>query len=69
MTYGTGNERGDRMSFSSKVKEELSRECNEARHCCIAEMAAIISMCGRVIFDADNRISIKIHTENVTVAR
>ena len=57
------------MSFSSKVKEELSKECNEARHCCIAEISAIISMCGRVIFDENGHVSIKIHTENVTVAR
>ncbi|MGN0205181.1 MAG: DNA-binding protein WhiA [Coprococcus sp.] len=57
------------MSFSSKVKEELSKECNEPRHCCIAEISAIISMCGRVIFDENDCVSIKIHTENVTVAR
>ena len=57
------------MSFSSKVKEELSRECNSPRHCCIAETAAIISMCGKVIFDEKDRVRIEIHTENVTVAR
>ena len=57
------------MSFSSKVKEELSKECNSPRHCCIAETAAIISMCGKVIFDENDRVRIEIHTENVTVAR
>ena len=57
------------MSFSSKVKEELSKDCNSPRHCCIAETAAIISMCGRVIFDEKDRVRIEIHTENVTVAR
>ena len=57
------------MSFSSKVKEELSKECNSPRHCCIAEMAAIISMCGKVIFDEKDHVRIEIHTENVTVAR
>ena len=57
------------MSFSSKVKEELSKECNSPRHCCIAETAAIISMCGKVIFDEKDRVRIEIHTENVTVAR
>ena len=57
------------MSFSSKVKEELSKECNSPRHCCIAETAAIISMCGKVIFDEKDHVRIEIHTENVTVAR
>ena len=57
------------MSFSSKVKEELSKECNSPRHCCIAETAAIISMCGKVIFDEKEHVRIEIHTENVTVAR
>ena len=57
------------MSFSSQVKEELSKECNNPRHCCIAETAAIISMCGKVIFDEKDRVRIEIHTENVTVAR
>ena len=57
------------MSFSSKVKEELSKECNSPRHCCIAETAAIISMCGKVIFDEKDHDRIEIHTENVTVAR
>ena len=36
------------MSFSSEVKEELSRQISTARHCQIAEIAAIISMCGGV---------------------
>jgi len=57
------------MSFSSKVKEELSKDCNNPRHCCIAETAAIISMCGKVIFDEKDRVRIEIHTENVNVAR
>ena len=57
------------MSFSSKVKEELSKDCNNPRHCCIAETAAIISMCGKVFFDEKDRVRIEIHTENVTVAR
>lgn len=57
------------MSFSSKVKEELSKDCNNPRHCCIAETAAIISICGKVIFDEKDRVRIEIHTENVTVAR
>ncbi len=43
------------MSFSSRVKEELSRQESTARHCQIAEIAAIISLCGRVEIDEDGR--------------
>ncbi len=57
------------MSYASKVKDELSRQMPSARHCQIAEIAAIISMCGRISISADNRYGIKIHTENVAVAR
>ena len=57
------------MSFSSKIKEELSRQMSPARHCRIAETAAILSLCGRIQISGDDRYGIKIHTENVTVAR
>ena len=57
------------MSFSSRVKEELSRQISPARHCQIAETAAILSLCGRVQISAEDRYCIKIHTENVAVAR
>ena len=36
------------MSFSSEVKEELSRHLPTARHCQIAETAAILSLCGQI---------------------
>ncbi|MDY3919495.1 MAG: DNA-binding protein WhiA [Candidatus Limivivens sp.] len=57
------------MSFSSEVKEELSRHISPARHCQIAEIAAIISMCGGVSISSDDKYSLKIHTENISVAR
>jgi len=57
------------MSFSSHIKEELSRQLSPARHCQIAEISAILSLCGRIQISGDDRYSIKIHTENVTVAR
>ena len=57
------------MSFSSKVKDELSHQCSPARHCQIAETAAIISLCGRVQISAQNHYCVKIHTENAAVAR
>ena len=57
------------MSYASRIKDELSRQLSPARHCQIAEIAAIISLCGRISISADNRYCMKIHTENVAVAR
>ncbi|MDO5416685.1 MAG: DNA-binding protein WhiA [Lachnospiraceae bacterium] len=57
------------MSYASKVKDELSRQEPAARHCQIAEIAAILSLCGRISISADDRYCIKIHTENIAVAR
>ena len=48
------------MSFSSEVKEELSKTAVSARHCRIAELAALISFCGKVTVDEDNSYSMKI---------
>ena len=55
------------MSFSSRVKDELSRQVPAARHCQIAETAAILSLCGRVKISASDHFTIEIHTENVVV--
>lgn len=57
------------MSFSKEVKDELSRQISTARHCLIAETAAVISLCGRILITERDRYILKIHTENITVAR
>lgn len=57
------------MSFSSDVKDELSRQFSSARHCQIAEVAAIISLCGKVSILKEGQFSVRVHTENVAVAR
>ena len=57
------------MSFSGQVKEELYRHLDNARHCRIAETAAIISICGSTVLEEEGRYSLKIHTENPAVAR
>lgn len=57
------------MSFSSKVKDELSRLKGHEEHCLIAEMAAIITMCGNVETDRNGGLRIELHTENAAVAR
>lgn len=56
------------MSFSSEVKDELSKHISSARHCQIAEIAAITVMCGEIIQKSDGNI-IKISTENEAVIR
>ena len=57
------------ISFSGKIKEELAKHWSDARHCQIAELTAIISLCGRVTIDSRERYGIKVKTENVSVAR
>ena len=56
------------MSFSSNVKSELAHCFGKARHCNIAEVAAMLNMCGHISKNGDV-FCIKIQTENVTVAR
>lgn len=53
------------MSFSGMVKEELSRQISSARHCRLAEMAALLSACGR--WEQGEKLLIQ--TENAAVVR
>ena len=57
------------MSFSRKVKEELVNQVSPARHCAIAEFAAIFTLCGKIKRDEENQVYLQIDTENLTVAR
>ena len=57
------------MSFSSEVKEELSRHTGTARHCQIPEFAAIAGLCGRISSAGDGSVTLVISTENEIVAR
>lgn len=57
------------MSFSGKMKEELENVCQEARHCRLAELAGIISVCGRIHFTENKVKSIDFLSENVLAAR
>lgn len=57
------------MSFSGKIKEELEERIGTARHCLIAELTAIISLCGSVSVGVTGQYSIRIRTENLVVAR
>ena len=57
------------MSFSSEVKEELSEQIASGRHCRLAETAAILSLCGKIVITENDRYCVKIQTENLAVAR
>ena len=57
------------MSFSSTVKKELGQHINNGTHCRIAEVAAIISMCGSVLIDEKNNYSIRVKTETEVTAQ
>lgn len=55
------------MSFSGDVKEELAKHISSARHCQIAELAAIMHFCGEYGRDKDGYYSIGFQTENSSV--
>lgn len=57
------------MSFAGKVKEELLEQVGKAKHCQIAELAAIFALCGQVIMEENGQYSVKFTTENLTVAK
>ena len=57
------------MSFSGKVKEELAGQFSPARHCQVAEMAALLCGCGHVENLPDGNRKLWIQTENEAVAR
>ena len=57
------------MSFSSEVKEELSRYTDSARHCQIAELAAILGMNGHVQKNPEGKWSLVFQSENEVVVR
>ncbi len=57
------------MSFAGKVKEELLGQMGKARHCQLAELAALFAICGQVVMDENGEYKIKFVTENLTVAK
>lgn len=57
------------MSFSLQAKEELEKVKSSARHCQIAELAAIISALGRISVRLDGRLFLVIQSESPMVAR
>lgn len=57
------------MSFSSQVKEELGKQLSGARHCQMAELAAIMHFCGQYGRDAAGDFTIGFLSENEAVVR
>ncbi len=57
------------MTFSSKAKNEICR-INMKRSCCkLAELAALIHTCGSVQQGSGRKASLKLTTENASIAR
>lgn len=57
------------MSFSGEVKEEISANISKSRHCKIAEISALFSVCGQISVQEDEKVILKFVTENLTVAK
>lgn len=57
------------MSFSHDVKEELEKHIGNARHCQMAELAAILNFSGQFGCDKEGGFTIGFQTENETVVR
>ncbi len=57
------------MSFSGEVREELAKHTGPARHCQIAELAAMLVCCGAAVKGEDGTAALEIRTENAAVLR
>ncbi len=57
------------MSFSGEVKKELEVHYSKARHCRIAEIMALFSVCGNILQMKSGRLVLNFSTENLTVAK
>ena len=52
------------MSFSHEVKKELAKHLSSARHCQIAELAAILHFCGQIGAGKEGEYYLGIQSEN-----
>lgn len=57
------------MSFSGNVKEELLAHIGSARHCRIAELAAIIAFEGEICRDPSGGSYLRVSSENESIIR
>ncbi len=56
------------MSFSSEIKEELCHQFSKARHCQMAELAAIFAFQGKLVAEK-GKGKLVISTENILLAK
>ena len=57
------------MSFTAQVKDELSRVEGSCPQCALAQLSAIVRVCGTLSFRGPGRYSIRVSTETGAVAR
>ena len=57
------------MSFSSDVKEELAGVIPQARHCRIAELAAIMHLAGQIGVSSDGDVTIGFNTSGSSLIK
>ncbi len=57
------------MSFTAQVKDELSRVEGSCSECALAQLSAIVRVCGTLSFRGPGRYSIRVSTETGAVAR
>lgn len=57
------------MSFTAEVKDELSRIDGPDSSCALAELSALIRVCGTLSFRGAGRYSLRVATETGSVAR
>ena len=57
------------MSFTAEVKDELSRVEDGAANCSLAELSALMRICGTLSYHGPGHYSIRIATETGSVAR
>ncbi|MCI1665116.1 MAG: DNA-binding protein WhiA [Atopobiaceae bacterium] len=57
------------MSFTAEVKDELSRVTGTCPECEVAQLSAIVRVCGTLSFHGSGEYSVRIATETGAVAR
>ena len=57
------------MSFSGDVKEELLKKIDSARHCRIAELAAMVAFDGEIRKNSRNETDLRVSAENPGIIR
>lgn len=57
------------MSFTAEVKDELSRVEPESHECALAELSALMRVCGTLSYYGTGRYAVRLATETGSVAR